>query len=154
MLEAWDNKQRQWTDCVSCIILRLLLYSILFLTEKRNDDVKRVGPITWMKPGQQAPVHTLFYIFFYIYCPVATSFRRRRKREKILMWDNPHVSHPSNLCRCCCHRSSNNSNSSSEKMSLTRRQEETPFERKCRRSRLPTDIHIHMEEFSSFSSSI
>jgi hypothetical protein len=103
------------------------------------DEAGTTGPST----------HTLLYIFIYI-VPLLRVSEEEEKREKILMWDNPHVSHPSNLCRCCCHRSSNNSNSSSEKR---------PSLDDKRRHRLSGNAVVHdcqqtstftWEEFSSF----
>ena len=100
MLEAWDN---MWTDCVLHLLLLLpaaaaLLDSLSHGGKKKKRREKGRSHHMVDEAGTTGP-STLFYFFFFFilsrYCCYEFPKERRKKREKILMWDNPHVSHES-----------------------------------------------------------
>lgn len=146
MLEAWDNKQRQqYVNGLRAVHLPPAAAALLDSLSHGKKTTTWKGSVPshgWSRDNR--PQYTHSSIYFYIYCPVATSFRRRRKKG-----ENPNVGQSTRvtsqqLVSLLLSSIVQQQQLIIWKTSLTRRQEETPFERKCRRSRLPTDIHIHM----------
>lgn len=79
-----------------------LLAALLDSISHGKDDVKAAPspfPITWLCYTRQGPAVPLFAHWFALKGGKKNE-TKRKKKGKILMWDNPHVSY--HITTCCC----------------------------------------------------